>query len=33
MKVLNKVWTSEAHMPRLEELARPDVWYRRVVRV
>jgi coenzyme F420 biosynthesis associated uncharacterized protein len=31
MKVLNLVWNSEAHMPRLEELARPDVWYRRVV--
>ena len=31
MKVLNLVWTSEAHMPRLEELAHPDVWYRRVV--
>src|SRR6202171_2840747 len=32
MKVLNDVWTSEAHMPRLEELAHPEVWYRRVLR-
>ena len=31
MKVLNEVWTSEAHMPRLGELADPGVWYRRVV--
>jgi coenzyme F420 biosynthesis associated uncharacterized protein len=31
MKVLNEVWNSEAHMPRLEELARPEAWYRRVV--
>jgi coenzyme F420 biosynthesis associated uncharacterized protein len=31
MKVLNLVWNSEAHMPRLEELAHPDAWYRRVV--
>ena len=32
MKVLNEVWNSEAHMPRLEELAHPEAWYRRVVR-
>ena len=32
MKVLNLVWNSEAHMPRLEELAHPEAWYRRVVR-
>jgi coenzyme F420 biosynthesis associated uncharacterized protein len=31
MKVLNDVWTSEAHMPRLEELAHPENWYRRVI--
>ena len=31
MKVLNEVWTSEAHMPRLDELAHPEAWYRRVV--
>ena len=31
MKVLNLVWSSEAHMPRLEELGKPDAWYRRVV--
>lgn len=31
MKVLNEVWNSEAHMPRLEELAHPETWYRRVV--
>jgi coenzyme F420 biosynthesis associated uncharacterized protein len=31
IKVLNEVWTSEAHMPSLEELAHPEVWYRRVV--
>src|SRR5882672_4761990 len=31
MKLLNEVWTSEAHMPRLEELAHPEVWYRRVI--
>src|SRR6202165_6094346 len=30
IKVLNEVWTSEAHMPRLGELARPESWYRRV---
>ena len=29
--VLNEVWKSEAHMPRLGELAHPDAWYRRVV--
>jgi coenzyme F420 biosynthesis associated uncharacterized protein len=33
MKALNAVWSSEAHMPRLEELAHPDAWYRRVVQV
>jgi putative hydrolase len=31
MKVLNQVWSSEAHMARLDELAHPDAWYRRVV--
>jgi putative hydrolase len=31
MKALNEVWTSEAHMPRLDELAHPEAWYRRVV--
>ncbi len=31
MKVLNEVWNSEAHMPRMEELAHPEAWYRRVV--
>ncbi|HLQ14908.1 MAG TPA: zinc-dependent metalloprotease [Candidatus Eisenbacteria bacterium] len=30
-KVLNEVWTSEAHMPHLGELAHPEAWYRRVV--
>ena len=32
MTVLNQVWKSEAHMPRLEELAHPEAWYRRVIR-
>jgi coenzyme F420 biosynthesis associated uncharacterized protein len=31
MKVLNQVWNSEVHMPRLDELAHPEAWYRRVV--
>ena len=31
MKVLNQVWVDPDHMPRLEELANPDKWYRRVV--
>jgi len=31
MQVLNEVWKSEAHMPRLGELAHPEAWYRRVV--
>jgi coenzyme F420 biosynthesis associated uncharacterized protein len=31
MTVLNEVWNSEAHMPRLDELAHPEAWYRRVV--
>jgi coenzyme F420 biosynthesis associated uncharacterized protein len=31
MEVLNTVWASEAHMPRLDELAHPEAWYRRVV--
>jgi coenzyme F420 biosynthesis associated uncharacterized protein len=31
IKVLNEVWHSEAHMPRLDELAHPDAWYRRVI--
>src|SRR5487761_335345 len=32
MKVLNTVWKSEAHMPRLDELAHPQAWYQRVVK-
>ena len=31
MKVLNEVWHSEAHMPRLEELGHSEAWYRRVI--
>ena len=31
MKGLNTVWASEAHMPRLGELGKPEAWYRRVV--
>ena len=31
MRVLNTVWTSEVHMPRLDELGKPEAWYRRVV--
>jgi coenzyme F420 biosynthesis associated uncharacterized protein len=31
MKVLNQVWNSEVHMPRLDELAHPEAWYRRLV--
>jgi coenzyme F420 biosynthesis associated uncharacterized protein len=31
MKVLNLVWSSEANMARLDELAHPDAWYQRVV--
>jgi coenzyme F420 biosynthesis associated uncharacterized protein len=31
MKVLNEVWSSEAHMPKLDELAHPEVWFRRVM--
>ena len=31
MKVLNLVWKSEAYMPRLDELGKPQDWYRRVV--
>lgn len=31
MKALNLVWNSAAQMPSLEELGKPDVWYRRVV--
>ncbi len=31
MKVLNQVWSSELHMPRLQELTRPEAWIRRVV--
>jgi coenzyme F420 biosynthesis associated uncharacterized protein len=31
MKVLNQVWIDAEHMPRLEELANPDTWYRRVI--
>jgi coenzyme F420 biosynthesis associated uncharacterized protein len=30
MEVLNLVWSSEAHMARLDELANPDAWYQRV---
>src|SRR5712671_4975561 len=31
MTVLNLAWKSEVNMPRLEELAHPDAWYRRVI--
>jgi len=31
LKALNQVWNSEVHMPRLEELAHPEAWYRRVI--
>jgi coenzyme F420 biosynthesis associated uncharacterized protein len=31
MEGLNAVWSSEAQMPRLEELGHPEAWYRRVV--
>jgi coenzyme F420 biosynthesis associated uncharacterized protein len=31
MKVLNLVWSSEAHMPGLGELGHPESWHRRVV--
>jgi coenzyme F420 biosynthesis associated uncharacterized protein len=31
MEVLNTVWASEVHMPRLDELAHPEAWHRRVV--
>ena len=31
MKVLNEVWKTEAHMPRLDELGHPETWYRRVI--
>ncbi len=31
MSVLNQVWVDAEHMPRLEELANPGAWYRRVV--
>ena len=31
MKVLNEVWKTEAHMPRLDELGHPEAWYRRVI--
>ncbi len=31
MKVLNLVWSNEAHMPRLGELAHPEAWHSRVV--
>jgi coenzyme F420 biosynthesis associated uncharacterized protein len=31
MEVLNQVWVDADHMPRLEELANSDAWYRRVV--
>jgi len=31
MQVLNLAWKSDAHMPRLGELAAPEDWYRRVV--
>ena len=30
MKALNLVWQGPDQMPRLEELARPEDWYRRV---
>ncbi len=32
MKALNVVWQGPDQMPRLEELARPEDWYRRVAR-
>jgi coenzyme F420 biosynthesis associated uncharacterized protein len=31
LKVLNRVWTGQEQMPRLDELGAPDRWYRRVV--
>jgi len=31
MKVLNLVWSGEAQMPSLDELEKPESWYRRVV--
>jgi coenzyme F420 biosynthesis associated uncharacterized protein len=31
MKVLNLVWNGEAQMPSLDELEKPESWYRRVV--
>jgi coenzyme F420 biosynthesis associated uncharacterized protein len=31
IKVLNEVWSSEAYMARLDELAHPEAWYRRVI--
>ncbi len=33
MDALNQVWIDGEHMPRLEELASPDAWYKRVVGV
>ncbi|MEO8745011.1 MAG: zinc-dependent metalloprotease [Candidatus Dormiibacterota bacterium] len=31
IKILNQVWIDADHMPRLDELANPDRWYRRIV--
>jgi coenzyme F420 biosynthesis associated uncharacterized protein len=31
MKVLNLVWNGEANMPTLDELEKPESWYRRLV--
>jgi uncharacterized protein (DUF2342 family) len=33
MKALNMVWDGPEQMPRLDELAHPDAWYRRVAGV
>jgi uncharacterized protein (DUF2342 family) len=31
INVLNRVWTGPDQMPRLDELANPDRWYRRAI--
>ena len=33
MNTLNQVWVDAEHMPRLQELGDPDVWYRRVAAI